>query len=997
MRTMLAWWWMVLLQVPLVLAADGADGNAKPARFAPGPEAPRRDATVEEPPAAPGPTGTGRNSAVSERQEQLQEVDRLNAQIAQLCRANRQREAIPLAKKLIELQREVLGEKHRDYGITLHNLALLHQSLAEYAEGVPLLLELREIVRQTDGEKHRDYATVLNNLAMMYKWMEEYGKAEPLLLETREILRQTVGERHSEYARTLHNLAAVYESMGEIAKAEPLLLEAQGIFRETVGENNPTFATSLVNLGSLYASRGDFAKAEPLWVQAREIRRQILGEKHPEYAVALNNLGQLYTKTGEYAKAEPLLLEAREIWATTLGKNHPNYATMSVNLGGLYKSLREYSKAESCLQEAREIWREARGETHDHYVGALGELALLYESMGKHAQAVDHATEASRLRSRIADAVLPALSEAEMLTFVHEHSLLPPVLLSAALHARTAPEQVYDFVWAQRGMVYQVTSRRQHLLQPTQIPPANEVFERYQRTRQDLARMTLAPAPDNPPDKAAHLKRLEALGEEKERLEKQLAAELPDFRAAWEQQRSTPADLAARMPQDAVFVDLLHYHLLEQDPDVPGDAGLRQACSYVAFIIAPGRPVARVELGAVAPIHAALRAWRRAISASQPSDSPQELRRLVWEPIEKQLPAHTKTVFVTPDDQLAALPWAALPGRAQGTVLLEQYAFATVPCGKFLFEAIAPRSASPESQGRLLAVGDVDYMHESARGPNGMREVVGNLSASEVVQTSAAWPALPGTQREIEDLLETAGKRDRIVLRGQEATAARILAELPQARWAHLATHGFFADARFRSAFQTHNEAFEEREQLYIRGQRNTVAGRNPLVLSGLVLAGANLPRIEEGDGMRSDGGILTAEAIASLRLENLELAVLSACDTGLGDVAGGEGVFGLQRAFHQAGARNVVASLWKIDDQATATLMGLFYHFLWKEGKPPVEALRAAQLSLYRRPELLTESVDRAWVDIAKPLDRPRANLAPGDPTSPPKLWAGFVLSGPG
>ena len=122
--------------------------------------------------------------------------------------------------------------------------------------------------------------------------------------------------------------------------------------------------------------------------------------------------------------------------------------------------------------------------------------------------------------------------------------------------------------------------------------------------------------------------------------------------------------------------------------------------------------------------------------------------------------------------------------------------------------------------------------------------------------------------------------------------------------------------------------------------ERKSAAGRNPLVLSGLVLAGANMPRPLDSLGIpRGDDGILTAEAIAGMNLLGLELAVLSACETALGDVAGGEGVYGLQRAFHTAGARNVVASLWKVSDEATVALMRLFYNKLWVEQKPPRES----------------------------------------------------------
>jgi CHAT domain-containing protein len=150
------------------------------------------------------------------------------------------------------------------------------------------------------------------------------------------------------------------------------------------------------------------------------------------------------------------------------------------------------------------------------------------------------------------------------------------------------------------------------------------------------------------------------------------------------------------------------------------------------------------------------------------------------------------------------------------------------------------------------------------------------------------------------------------------ASTAQLLLDLPQARWAQLATHGLFAAPK--SDVRQH--LFHEGDfQLGVGQERAGVGARNPLTQTGLFLAGANRS-IRDANG---EDGILTAEAIAGQPLDHLELAVLSACETGLGEAATGEGVFGLQRAFHLAGTRNVVASLWRVDDEATAALMALF------------------------------------------------------------------------
>jgi CHAT domain-containing protein len=230
--------------------------------------------------------------------------------------------------------------------------------------------------------------------------------------------------------------------------------------------------------------------------------------------------------------------------------------------------------------------------------------------------------------------------------------------------------------------------------------------------------------------------------------------------------------------------------------------------------------------------------------------------------------------------------------------------------------------------------------------------------------------------------------------RGTQGGPGQLVLDLPQARWAHLATHGFFA----APASDVRKYLYDEQDFLRgLKGERVGAGARSPLTQTGLVLAGANL----QGKEADPDGGILTAEALAGLDLGRLDLAVLSACETGLGEAAApGEGVFGLQRALHLGGCRDVVASLWKVDDDATAALMALFYHHLWVQGRPPLEALRQAQLALYRHPQevkALARGRGPDFDQTVKRVTQPRPKAGrPGKPAAV-KDWAAFVLSGPG
>jgi CHAT domain-containing protein len=333
---------------------------------------------------------------------------------------------------------------------------------------------------------------------------------------------------------------------------------------------------------------------------------------------------------------------------------------------------------------------------------------------------------------------------------------------------------------------------------------------------------------------------------------------------------------------------------------------------------------------------------------------------------------------------LCQVPWAALPGSKPGTVQLEDHAIAVVPHGPYLAEALCARSAANPKKTGMLIVGGVDYDGD----PTGTPDAAVASLRGPAGETRRGLKYLPGTLAEMRSIAGEARaslKAEPVTRSGKEASAASLLADLPRARYAHLATHGFFADASIRSVLQVDEKHF------LMRGTERAAAGaRSPLVLSGLVLAGAN--RSDPGP----DRGILTAEGIVGLNLEGMDLGVLSACDTGLGEVAGGEGVLGLVRAFHVAGARNVVASLWQVSDESTAALMGRFYHKLWAEKLPTLEALRQAQLDIYRNPGRIGAWAKREFDVKETPLPRKPAEANRGERARTAQ-WAAFLLSGAG
>ena len=570
-------------------------------------------------------------------------------------------------------------------------------------------------------------------------------------------------------------------------------------------------------------------------------------------------------------------------------------------------------------------------------------------------------------------------------------------LISVCLHVPDSDEANYARVWRGKAAVARMLQRRQAELfhQAAADPAARRDIETWRDVRGQLARLLLATADGR--DHPERLARLQQLTAEKERLERQLAEAIPEFARHQALERSPHTKLVEVLPEHTVVLDLASYTRFEQDPQIKGKKGKRRTPSYIGFVLAKGRPVRAVDLGPAAPIDEAVRTWREAIKRRQASPAAEIIRRLVWEPLARQFAPDTTTVVLALDGRLTAVPWAALPGDKPGTVLLEQYALATVPHAPFLLDRLTAPAPPTDDRGILLAVGGVAYDQapKPVEDEKTKLELLAALPAETARGRGDGWRELPGTLDELNAVTQLAGSRTVVRLEGAGAGTAQLLRELPRARWAHIATHGFFADPSIPSVLRPDPKLFSS------IGRERVGAGlRNPLVLSGLVLAGANRPSADVDGSTRDDLGILTAEAIAGLPLQDLELVVLSACETGLGLVGGGEGVFGLQRAFHLAGAHNVVASLWRVDDQATAALMAIFYDQLWRQHKPPIEALRTAQLTLYRHPELIGELAKaRGTPDFGKLVQRPEPGPDHGQPAAteraPIEQWAAFVLSG--
>jgi CHAT domain-containing protein/tetratricopeptide (TPR) repeat protein len=929
-------------------------------------------------------------------------------QVKSLYGRGRLAEALAAAERTVALFRRLHPAGHPDLANSLNNLGFLRQEAGQLARAEPPLREALAMARKSYPPArfpagHPHLVKNLLNLGRLLRARGELAQAEALAREALAMSRalyppQRFAHGHPDLANSLNSLAVALQARGELAQAEPCFREALAVSRklyppERYPRGHRDLATSLDNLALALEARGDLAGAERLLREGLAMLRAVYPPErfpagHPDLSTSFTNLGVLLKLRGDPARAEPFLRAAlamdRKLYPERrFPGGHPNLVMSLGNLGELLHGRGDLAGAEAFLREAlamaRKLYPPERFPAgHSDVATSLTNLGMLLGTRGHPAGAEPHLREATAMEGNLVGAFLSGAAEAEALNRLAALPLTRDGYLSVTRELPGKEAATYAAVWQGKGLVARWLGRRR-LAARAAGADARALAHELAAARRELAALLLTRQPG-----PAHAERLRDVTARKEGLEKALARRLPPFARDLELARRTPEDLVARLPKGTALVDLIRYARFDPEPAGPGEGERGRTACYAAFVVCRGLPVRRVELGPAERVEAARVAWLAALRDGR-DDRPAAARfgRLVWEPLRRALPGGLRTLYLAPDGLLCQVPWAALPGGKEGGVLLEDLALAVVPHGQLLLEQLEA-GAGRAGAGLLLAVGGVRYDDS----PAPAKVVAPAARAPAAAAKGLRWPYLPGTERELERVLALAGERPQRRLGGPDATTSRLLAELPAARWAHLATHGFFADAKFRSALRLSEQDYA----MSRRGERVGTGARSPLVLSGLVLAGANL----EGQDAPPDLGILTAEAIAGLNLDGLELAALSACETGLGEVAGGEGVFGLQRAFHVAGCKNVVASLWQVDDEATAALMALFYDKLWREGLPPLEALRQAQLTLYRHPERIGALARARGPDFDRVARRP-PEARPAAARAPARLWAGFVLSGAG
>jgi CHAT domain-containing protein/tetratricopeptide (TPR) repeat protein len=864
-------------------------------------------------------------------------------------------QAEPLLIRAVAIYRQALGESHPRYAQGLNNLAHLYRTLGAHAQAESYYVQALEVFKRTGRERHPYYAACLDNLAALHLERGDYARAEPLYQEASAIYRQTVGDKHPDYAVHLKGLARLYYELGNTARAEPLMLQVVDINRQARGPRHPSYAYALHDLAVLYDEMGNLARAEKLFLESLDIIGQSVGEKHANYAANLNNLARVYLHRGDLDRAERYFRQSCAVTRAALGDRHPAYAVSLNNLGWLLQERGDLTGATSLRVQARAIIQHREGDKHPHYAIVSGELAMLHARQGRWGRAADTFDRALRTQHYHARRVLPGFAEAEQLSFLrHQHAANYHNALRVALARRRDPAVVrLSAGWLLNGkaLSQEVLAQGMLLARAGADRRLVQPFKELLSVRRQLANLTYAPP--GPGGTGRRQEQLSQLAGQEEELVKRLG----QHSSSLVQHPWVELDAVRRaLPASAVLIELARLSALD-----PGkEESRRQAAleRYAAWVIpAAGQGEVRlIDLGEAPPIEAAVAAVRQAlgqtvavIGAKGERAAEQQLRRpldalagLVLRPLARSIDPAAEWI-ISPDAALWLIPWTALP-LPDGSFALEKHQIRYVISGRDLLTPAAEKAAGPP-----LVMADPDFDLNPARGSAGTR---GWLPGEKLEPFSR----LPGTAAEakaIAPLLRRCTGAAPVVLTGKQALETTFKA-VSRPRMVVLSTHGFFLEDQTGAVSRLFAGTGERGLKLSL-GARPPRKGEkvkvlvNPLLRCGLALAGANRRERARGD---ADDGILTGLEVVGTDLRGTELVVLSACDTGLGQVRNGEGVAGLRQAFQLAGARSVVATLWQIPDRETTQLMQAFFENL-AAGKGKAEALRLAQLAVIKQRRL--------------------------------------------
>lgn len=841
-----------------------------------------------------------------------------------------------VAREVLAEQERRLGDSHPATLTTLSSLGAVLRKQGRLREAEQAFQNAHDRFLAVLGSDHYFSVIAAGNLGEILEKAGLYDRAEPYLRAAVEGARAGLGESHPTTIIGINNLALLHESQGEFDKAEALYGQALDLHAKLLGANHPDTIAFANNLAYLHMLKQDYASAEAGFAKVVKAWTKLLGADHQNTLKAMNSQGRVAHALGRLDEAEALLTRSLERRRATLGARHLDTLRSMHDLAALHHSAKRSEQARQLLVETRALAEEVLGRLHPYTFEAMNTLARVVEDSGDLQAAYEIRHETVKRRTDFLNTMLYVTGENAREAYIRLHApeLAAHVALLTKLDPEVAGRGVLEVSLNRKGLLLKVASEIQQIARLAQSPELADLAKELNEARKSMAALTLAgPTVETA---ATHLETIALLEERISVLQGELGRASMRYRRA-----AAPIpvdDLVAALPDDAVLVDFIL-------ADTPTGKQLVAA----TLSKQDGKPVfGIVPYADNAAIDDVILKYRADIQDEELDfddvlETGQEAYDLVWRPLLDAIGDRTK-VYVVPDGGLNILPFSALVDD-DGKYLIENTDLHIFTSGRTLLP-----SALPKPKGGYLINAGPDYDTEEVTGTEQLERVRSRSVATPALESlrgmssgmrGLKFDPLPGAEREgrlIDEMVDSSGLTSTIFVKdeAQEATL-RNLAEPPEVL--HIATHGFFLKA---------DEGLRKRLLKLQRGADIQIPppGDNPLLRAGLAFAGinANAPLLGEID--TDNDGVLTALEVLSLDLTGTQLVILSACETGLGEIHEGEGVYGLRRSFQEAGAGSVITSLWEVSDAGTQAMMTALYTRLMA-GTEPHQAMRDAQLEM--------------------------------------------------
>jgi CHAT domain-containing protein len=862
----------------------------------------------------------------SEKEIAEEQARILSSESRALFDAGKYKESQQAVEKALEIDRKESGLNSPVTVLDLVLLIRVNGAQGKYEESIKAGEEVLAIRKNHPEPNSFIFGITLNQIANSYASLEDYPKSIEYYQQAYGIFKTEVGETSPAVAAALMNLGDDYKLLGDNSQALELYERALDIQEKAAREVEYNTACVLTSIGAIHTEAQEYAKAEAVLQRAIVILEKIYKPDNPRTLEALSSLALCHTRAHNFDRAEELYLRILAIREKSLGTDNALVATDAFDLGNLYAARNDLEKAEPFFRRALDIREKNYGKESPLVGRVLTNLALLRAARGDVTESLELQRRANEITERSVSLNLTIGSERQKLVYLQ--SLFEQTNQSVFLQTKYAPDNVLaanlaaTTVLRQKGRVLDAAASNLVELRQRFAPQDSALLDKFNKLSKQTAELMLNGAKDTP--LTEYQSNIKALTDEREKIEGEISR-----RAAGFFPKSQPVSLSAiqaLIPADSALIEFAVY--TPSSSFIPDETPSDKK-RYVAYVLRSRGDIKWKDLGDAREINESVDAIRQALRDPQRKDVQQIARdadKKIMQPL-RDLAGDATRFLISPDGELNLIPFEALVDES-GRYLVQSYSFAYLTSGRDLLRMSVARA----SKSKELLIANPQFGESPAerliaanksRGPSvpQRRSVTAARSLSETY-----FAPLGGTLQEARAIQSFFP--DALFLNGTAATETA-LKKANAPRVLHIATHGFFLS------------------EPPLTGKESM---SNPLLRSGLALANANLHGSHNGAG---DDGILTALEASGLNLWGTKLVVLSACDTGVGEVRNGEGVYGLRRAFVLAGSESLVMSLWPVSDYSTRRLMTDYYRNL-KQGLGRAAALRQVQLHLLKtNPEL--------------------------------------------